>query len=683
MPWDALGDPACLALQLSARSHAVLFWLSLAALTATLFLGLRTRWAQSQPLSKFVALSVFAHVIFAGFAYGTRIFVAPGVPAAEPIIQLALIADERGEEALEPSQTELQPGDPLVPLEPAPSLAMTESDDDPAENAPQPIAAPPSEELQAEELLTAAAALPETATAFAESSTADMAQDSPDAFPPEPPEAAPDAQPNVEPDESALAEANADQQDGSGTAAEPSDTQSDVAGSSTDEPMGEPPPAETPLPATSSDPQFAETADPAANELEADTIAENAERPAASPLIAATAAPIDASAFDRRDFTRGASIRPGDGRELPHPYQSRVTPQRTLLLERYGGNAKTEAAVAAALDWLAAHQHPDGRWRAQDHGAGQERMVLGHNRYGAGRQADTGITGLALLSFLGAGETHYEGPHRVQIQRGLEFLLGAQAADGNLAGNAELFAAMYCHGMAFLAVSEAYAMTGDERLRPCVSRAQQFTLATQIRGDGGWRYQSGDQHGDTSQLGWQLMALRSAEHAGIPLPIASRDGMTRFLTSVAAGPSGGLASYRPGTRPSPTMTAEATACWIFLDIPPRADALREAAQYLLRSPPGPSERNFYYWYYGTLALFHLQDDAWRTWNEALQTQLLSLQRSEGELAGSWDADTVWGGYGGRVYTTAMGALSLEIYYRYLPLYGSRTIADRPDQPERR
>ena len=67
-------------------------------------------------------------------------------------------------------------------------------------------------------------------------------------------------------------------------------------------------------------------------------------------------------------------------------------------------------------------------------------------------------------------------------------------------------------------------------------------------------------------------------------------------------------------------------------------------------------------------MFQLQGDYWRQWNEALQTQLLASQRTAGALAGSWDPDAVWGGYGGRIYSTSLSALCLEVYYRYLPLY---------------
>jgi hypothetical protein len=62
----------------------------------------------------------------------------------------------------------------------------------------------------------------------------------------------------------------------------------------------------------------------------------------------------------------------------------------------------------------------------------------------------------------------------------------------------------------------------------------------------------------------------------------------------------------------------------------------------------------------------VQGPAWQQWNTAMQQQLLRLQRSDGHLAGSWDPDTVWGSYGGRIYSTAMATLCLEIYYRYLP-----------------
>ena len=116
------------------------------------------------------------------------------------------------------------------------------------------------------------------------------------------------------------------------------------------------------------------------------------------------------------------------------------------------------------------------------------------------------------------------------------------------------------------------------------------------------------------------------------------------------------------------MTAEALVCKQFLGIPRQNPASDEAGNFLLGELPGMGERNYYYWYYGTLGMYQLQGEHWRRWNEALTTQLLQSQLTAGEAAGTWEPNDVWGGYGGRVYSTALATLCLEVYYRYLPLY---------------
>jgi hypothetical protein len=171
-----------------------------------------------------------------------------------------------------------------------------------------------------------------------------------------------------------------------------------------------------------------------------------------------------------------------------------------------------------------------------------------------------------------------------------------------------------------------------------------------------------------SQFGWQLMALKSAELAGLAIPADTRAGLARFLRSVTTGRQQGLASYKPRGRPTRTMTAEALACRLFLRSHLPNEARREAVDFLLQATPASGEMNLYYWYYATMALFQLQGDDWQTWNAALQQRLLDSQETHGTLAGSWPTSTVWGGYGGRVYTTAMAVLCLEVYYRYLPIH---------------
>ena len=92
--------------------------------------------------------------------------------------------------------------------------------------------------------------------------------------------------------------------------------------------------------------------------------------------------------------------------------------------------------------------------------------------------------------------------------------------------------------------------------------------------------------------------------------------------------------------------------------------------------PGSGPTDFYYYYYATLAVYQRQGSDWDRWNKALQRELLRDQRRDGAAAGSWDPDAMWGSYGGRVYSTALGALCLEVYYRYLPLYDN----DFPVEP---
>jgi hypothetical protein len=397
--------------------------------------------------------------------------------------------------------------------------------------------------------------------------------------------------------------------------------------------------------------------------------AKEAKRQAEVALVRESTPPSPAPTLGASDG-EAASAAGRPRRTVPRPYANRFA-DREAQVAGGGGNPTTERAVRAALAWLAAAQEADGRWNPKRHGAGVERYVLGENRGGAGARADTGITALALLAFLGAGHTHQQGPYAEHVAAGLEFLRRSQAANGNLGGDAELFAHMYCHSMATFAVSEAAAMTGDEKLLPVVRKAVAYSLAVQHPTDGGWRYRPGDR-GDTSQLGWQLMALKSAELAGVEIPDLVWTRVERYLRSVERGAAGGLAAYRPEGPPTRAMTAESLFCRQLLTrrrdggLPPTAT--EEARRSLLDEPPGGASVNFYYWYYATIALHRSQtlspaaEEDWQSWNEALATALVGSQDDDG----SWPPTCVWGGYGGRVYTTALGAMCLEVYYRYAP-----------------
>jgi hypothetical protein len=361
---------------------------------------------------------------------------------------------------------------------------------------------------------------------------------------------------------------------------------------------------------------------------------------------------------------------------IPDAYRLRMIPNHADAATHRGCSAETEAAVRAALKWFAGNQSADGRWNPRDFGAGKEMNLLGHSHQNAGSKADTGVTGLVLLAFLASGNTHRDGVYQENVRRGLNYLLQMQGQDGNLGGQAALFEFMYCHAMATCALSEAYGMTHDARLRSPVERAIAFTISSQDPVGGGWRYKAG-MAGDTSQMGWQLMALKSADMAGIPIPESTRQGVIRYLRSVSSGKHGGRASYRPGEQVSRVMSAEALVCWEFLGLPSEHPACGEASELLLGELPGAGLCNLYYWYYATLGMYQLQGDSWERWNDALRKTLITRQVQEGQMAGSWEGDDLWGCHGGRLYTTALATLTLEVYYRFLPLYSGVSTAKDP------
>ncbi len=365
--------------------------------------------------------------------------------------------------------------------------------------------------------------------------------------------------------------------------------------------------------------------------------------------------------------------------QLENDFANRTGTAKQQAITSTGGDADTEAAVEAALQFLATSQRPDGAWDPLASGAGVERSPLGLNRGGAGGKAESAITGLALLSLLGAGHTHQQGGYRDNVFRGLVHLMRVQKPDGSLSGDASVYATTYSHGMAALAVCEAAALTHDPAAIQSARRAIAYTRRMQHPVTGGWRYLQGDP-GDLSQLGWQAMLLDAGLRADLPIDRRSIDGVKLFLNSVRMGNHGGLACYRPGERASPTMTAEALATRLLMGQAVPVAEIAEAEQFLLQNLPGIGKDNYYYWYYATLALHQLQDEAWETWNQALKRRLLETQRPDG----SWSSDTLWGGYGGTVYTTSMATLCLETYYRHAIRDDRDRLANQPDpQPDRR
>jgi hypothetical protein len=376
------------------------------------------------------------------------------------------------------------------------------------------------------------------------------------------------------------------------------------------------------------------------------------------PLATSTAAIVPTDAFRRRPRNAGGGWTPGLGSPPP----------------------LTEQTIDLGLDFLVRQQLADGSWSLQSIPGEQASLV-----------SDTAATALALLAFQGAGYNHREHQYADVVRGGIEYLLKSQKTDGDLflpmdeLSNQSVW--LYSHALATLAVCEAYGMTQDPQLEEPAQKALEFIVASQHSERGGWRYapQVGS---DTSVSGWMMMALKSGELAGLAVPEQVYANIRQWLDrSQASDREPHLYRYNPlapntpeqghGRLPTKTMTSVGLLMRLYLGWQRDNPNMIRGAQYLAENLPtlgtrSNPQRDTYYWYYATQVMFHMGGDYWKAWNESLHPLLTETQLKRGPLAGSWEprgpVPDRWAPHAGRLYVTTMNILSLEVYYRHLPLY---------------
>ena len=346
-----------------------------------------------------------------------------------------------------------------------------------------------------------------------------------------------------------------------------------------------------------------------------------------------------------------------------------------------GGTTESERAVALGLQWIANHQLPDGSWSFNHQLAPSCQGACknpGDKKY---EKAHNAATGLALLSFLGVGVTHKEGRYKKNVYNGLNFLLEngktfSKDDDGfikppeDCVSFAEPKGTMYSHGIAALCLVEAYAKTGDKRLRPAAQGSLNYIYYCQDPAGGGWRYVPW-QAGDISVTGWQMAAIRTAANMkNLDVPDKVVVKASRFLDSVQTDSGAKYGYSDPGEGPSTTAVGLLTRMnfgWEH-DNP----ALQRGVEWL--SKIGPSKTDSYHNYYATEVMFQYNGPLWEKWNAVMRDQLVNSQVQQGHEKGSWYHAGPWSDPGGRLYDTAMSTMILEVYYRHPRIY--KTNADQ-------
>lgn len=332
------------------------------------------------------------------------------------------------------------------------------------------------------------------------------------------------------------------------------------------------------------------------------------------------------------------------------------------------GGESTAAAIGLGLDWLKTHQSPDGRWES------------------AQKTHDIGVTALALLAFLGDGATHRSGPHADNVVKATRWLVQQQDEKG-LFGTGAISDFLYDHAIATWAICEAYGLGDAAELAAPAQKAVDY-LERHRNPYMVWRYQPRDNDNDTSTTVWCVMALKAAADFKLKVnPESFKLAATWFdqVTDPATGRAGYTKRGEPSSRlvgdhavrfptdKNEALTSAALLCRFFLgQAPDQVPVMHKAAATILQKPPkwdtSDGSIDLYAWYFGTYALYQIGGRTWSEWSKALDAALVATQRKEGDTKGSWDSESdVWGRNTGRVFTTALGVLTLEAYYRYTRL----------------
>ena len=299
-------------------------------------------------------------------------------------------------------------------------------------------------------------------------------------------------------------------------------------------------------------------------------------------------------------------------------------------------DAETKKAVEKALKFLAKEQGSDGSW------------------------GNTAITGFVLLAFMSNGHVPNQGDYGKVVAAGVRHLIACCREDGYLVGPRG--GNMYCHGMATLAMTQVYGMTGDEDVKKVTKKAIDLIIKTQ-NNEGGWRYDPSPTGADISVTIMQVMALRGAKDAGLQVPDKVMADSIKYINKCHDSGSGGY-RYQPYSRGAGYARTAAGVCVLQLCGDYEADDIKRAVDYMERV--GDDRGHYWYGhYYAAHAMNQVGGERWEAYYKRLRDKLLApgYQAATGE----WYDRSREAAYGPS-YQTAIAVLILSVPTHYLPIY---------------
>lgn len=305
---------------------------------------------------------------------------------------------------------------------------------------------------------------------------------------------------------------------------------------------------------------------------------------------------------------------------------------------------RVEASVDRAVNYLISQQRENGAWPS-------------------GHGDNHGVNGLCLLALLGRGHVPGRGPHRDAVNLAVEHLLATQHKSGLYKSPNNSHGPMYEHALATLAMIEAYGYLPARPVRRSVQRAINLIVDSQ-NSQGGWRYHPGRDDADLSVTVMQVVALRAAQNARLRVPQKTLDQALKYVRSCAVD-KGGFA-YQP--RQNNAAMARTAAGTLSMQLLGAFDdeTVDKGVAYMADRRYRKNHSHFWYMsYYAMQAHFQAGGTAWAQWHPTVRRFLLDHQEPDGS----------WPGYSGKkhngrahCYSTALAAMTLEVYMHYLPAY---------------